>query len=294
MSEAAKDTTKSFTVTPQKADVKSLRIDRFVATVIFVGIPGSVILAAVISFLYDVFFGHFDDVGAADTVAIIAFCIAAPSVFIFLLWTFRSNVKAYNETQIEKVRNAARSAADSANKLIEETQAKWASLPGLIEEASENLAIAEQEFSESAYLPFWHRIRATTILLGRFTSTTAEIVGHQRDYEKTLNKYEHTFPSAIPLDGELPDISNTMVKLRTVERKGLTDRNFTNTLSHMNTQSVLIKGFGSLHTALDNIAGQLSASLADMTEELAESNIELRRSIESRIDDLEHSLVKRT
>lgn len=155
-------------------------------------------------------------------------------------------------------------------------------LPRLVRRAEEELNLAEKEFEERVYSPFWDHIAATAEYLAHYQLAVTQLTAIGKNYCGLLENRDHSFPGRISLPAGVTSPNNTLARIRTITRQGQKDFEFAQIWEHHKTRRVLVKGFSTLESALYELGDSLQISLAACASEISMSLVELLDEINSR------------
>ena len=144
--------------------------------------------------------------------------------------------------------------------LISQSVASAGELPNLIAAAEKSLDLAEDEFTERAFVPFWDAIESAAKKLANVEETIQELIENSQSYQENAPGLETPPPSfQIGLD-TLPDASHTVNRLRAVVRRAQKDAEFTTIYLMCRHNELLIAGFSTLGQVLSEISDRLDSS----------------------------------
>lgn len=140
-----------------------------------------------------------------------------------------------------------------------------AGLPTLRRSAESALNLAEREFDDGAFAPFWDAIEKAVKNLANFEVTTQRLIQNSRFYSGEAAKLEIPPPPfRIGVD-TLPDASRTADRMRTVVRRAQKDFHFASIYEQRKTNQLLIAGFSTLGQAIGEFADRLDSSLEQLS-----------------------------
>jgi hypothetical protein len=148
----------------------------------------------------------------------------------------------------------------------------FANLEPLRMNAAGWLVVAETEFENRAFGPFWDAIENTANWLGSLNDHVTRLGANAETYYSSLAVRHHNFP-LFPIDlAHVPGSYEEVERLRLLVRKGQTDFQFANIWEHRQTREVLIAGFRTLGSALQNLATSFESSIAGLRGSMASDN----------------------
>ena len=194
------------------------------------------------------------------------------------------------EAERQRVQNAiARAQALAAiAQLVSGAQLSAANLSLLMSEAGSALDLAEKEFSDGLYSPFWEAMESAAQSLHSFDKTLQAINSAQQRYAieaQPLKPDAVSFSLGITV---LPSPSFISHRMKDLYRKVRKDPHFAQIYEQRRTNSILIEGFRSLGDALtylgDRIESELQSvgsrvefRLADIDSALRDSSKQMER-----------------
>ena len=153
-------------------------------------------------------------------------------------------------------------------------------LTKILKKVERNLSRAENEYSASAYGPFWDQIEAVTEGLKKYNSWLERVEKNADTYRDVLSGWNHTFPSVIINRGDFPDPTSAIHHLGRLVRQGQTNRDFAIIWEHRRTQKAIIEGFRDLQQAIYGIGETVQDSFSyvesSIVRELSVGSVELR------------------
>lgn len=176
--------------------------------------------------------------------------------------------------QLEKHRAQSNAAFDDARQVAAAATCYLATAPHLVScyhswllTADNYLAMAEIEFSQRAFGPFWDRVEAAAGSLARAHDQVGALSRCAVDYYQTLQGHKHDFPPFTHVS--LADSAPVTARLARVVRCGQTDFEFANIFEHRQTREVLLAGFRTLGTALAGMSYALQGAISNLSDSLS-------------------------
>lgn len=178
------------------------------------------------------------------------------------------------------------------------------SLPKSLGNIEALLDQAEVNFSDSAFAPFWDSIENAATCLANFdecirniNSNLSVYIGHIKEYIK--REYED-IPPAFPLASQSVDKlgivgTATAERMKAIVRKAQRNFQFAMIYEQRKTNKILVHGFTNLAQALDQMTGQITASigsLASSVDVMTSTVNESFKAINSRMGDIHEDLLK--
>lgn len=156
-------------------------------------------------------------------------------------------------------------------------------LPAHISEAGGVINKAEKEFDEGAFAPFWDEIEQATKLLAEYQhgiERIREAIPKERSKNAVLLVTLPLF--SLPM-GKLPETQPTVARLQAIVRKAQKDFHFSSIFEQRKTNQILVAGFGSLVSAINNVGSRITTSIRQLSADLSISldNLSEQVSIES-------------
>jgi len=144
-------------------------------------------------------------------------------------------------------------------------------LPNCLRNANDWLGVAEKEFAEHAYAPYWDAIESAAVNLGDYDAKIKQIRQNQDSYNfriKALQKSKSSGISKIPPFAinlsRVPSPQKTADHFTKVARRGLTDRDFAVIYESRMTRKVLISGFQTLGEAVKNLSYEVNSAFSNL------------------------------
>lgn len=216
------------------------------------------------------------------TTVIVLGCIAFSIVFY---WQQKMNAEAAKaraselealrneqEAQAQKKREQQESYRGKLLELCETSTSAFEAIPKRLLNAEELLDLAEREFTDGAFSPFWDTIGKATGKLGNIRGSVKVIEDSAKKYTDTIHLYERSFP-AFPIDlasvSKLDVVIATEVRLRVIVRQAQRNFQFAMIYEQHKTNDILVEGFQNLGDALFRLSEELSHSIAGLTEHMS-------------------------
>lgn len=182
--------------------------------------------------------------------------------------------KAKREKEQEAKRNALRRAQraeqrslrDKAKQLVTSSQENLEHAPSLLEEVENQLDIAEFEFNDGAFAPFWDAIENTINLLSQFDASVVAVVRNYHTYENVVSNYQggkSITQFTVDVD-RFPDPNKSSKRMIEIVRRAQKDFQFATIYEQRKTNKLLASGFASLADAITGIGDRLDASIESL------------------------------
>lgn len=166
-------------------------------------------------------------------------------------------------------RAEARATAEQLRKRSDWFKAQGKFLWQSVEEAEKSLEMANREYADRAYGPFWDGIEKAAGHLDRcqqgFLTLSAEI----KIYGDSLLDREHTFPAWDDGIEKLPDPSHLLSVLQQLTRAGQTNFEFANIHEHRRGQKILVAGFQNLSEGIRHLETTMVRSFDDLKQTIS-------------------------
>jgi hypothetical protein len=158
-------------------------------------------------------------------------------------------------------------------------QKDWALLAGnlskLVGKADRGLDLAENEFNEGVFAPFWDAIQAVANDLATFNRDVQQLIDYREKHKQALTELGGSEPDfELTLD-LLPDATHTLQRMRAVVRKAQKEPNFAKIYEMRQHNKLLVEGFSSLGNALENLASTIEGSIRSLESTVFENISEL-------------------
>jgi type II secretory pathway pseudopilin PulG len=140
-------------------------------------------------------------------------------------------------------------------------------IPKKLSDAEEMIDVAEQDFQDGAFAPFWDTIEQATTKLAEVNDSVQEVEQHSRWYANSVTQYEINLP-AFPISREsvhrLLAANSTGQRLKSIVRQAQRDFNFATIYEQRKTNKILIAGFSNLGEALRDLGERLHESISNL------------------------------
>lgn len=262
---------------------------------------GLAIFLIVIAFVFDVLIPVYILPFLASIAPILA--IAAVAYGIFLYLRFEAKTRKDAEERRKQLEDQKRAEAE---RILEERRRLAARIEGVVEEAikesrksvehaekaEKHLQQSITDFDERALYPFWDQIAACASELSGIKACVARIDHLWQSYVELRPQYKGVVPD-FPVSREtiraLAAREGTVNRLKAITRNAHKDRDFAGIFAVHKTNQILVAGFSSLASALDDISFQIRSQTEHLVSALEEVTTEVRRSgelVASRISDV--------
>lgn len=159
--------------------------------------------------------------------------------------------------------------------LREVSHSKFYSLDQLVSSASGWLDIAEKEFKERAFAPFWDALEHAANFLGAYHQNIGDIKTTASQYEQRRSRLTVSVPVFDVPDSGMPDARPLASRLTSLGRAGQKDFQFATIYEQRKTNQLLYSGFGTLAAGLERMQYAITDALDDLSTTLG-----------TRLDDL--------
>jgi hypothetical protein len=145
------------------------------------------------------------------------------------------------------------------------------SLPDLIKEVNHHLDIAENEFFDGVFAPFWDQIENATNKLASY-HYKINILDHiANDYNDLASRpflVTENVPSFSLSNNRLPDAKPTTKRLAKLVRQAQKDFHFATIYEQRKTNQLLYEGFQSLGEAIYSMEYQITSSIQNLSNRI--------------------------
>jgi hypothetical protein len=142
-------------------------------------------------------------------------------------------------------------------------------LSDLLRKAQDSLDLAEREFAEGAFAPFWDAVERATECLAAFDHSVQKLSNNARNYYSTLRDRKHSFPSFSVHLSSLPDTSAAVSRIRGIVRNAQKDFHFATIYEQRKTNKLLTHGFLSLGDAIARLETMIESSFSDLASSIS-------------------------
>lgn len=138
-------------------------------------------------------------------------------------------------------------------------------LSQLAQRADRALDVAEREFAEGVFAPFWDAIESAVRDLATFTSHTEAIVSHARQHREEAPRLNGKPPQfQIGID-TLPDATHVAKRMQSIVRRAQKSFHFATIYEQRKTNQLLVAGFSNLAHAINDLGDRLDSSLEQLS-----------------------------
>lgn len=133
-------------------------------------------------------------------------------------------------------------------------------LPRHLETASSQLNVAEEEFAERAFAPFWAAVECASNALASYSASIDSVEKSARNYQEAKKDYHGRAPS-YEVATAYPDPSYILERMKGVVRRAQKDFQFSAIYEQRKTNSLLQHGFMQLASSLDSLGDRFEWSI---------------------------------
>jgi Mg2+ and Co2+ transporter CorA len=181
-----------------------------------------------------------------------------------------------------------------------ESVTAFENIPKDLMTAEELLTVAEDEFKDGVFSPFWDSIEKATCKLGAVDGNIKLIVDRSGHYKSLAESYLGK-PPPFPVDPmsahRLGTVKDTAGRLQRIVRNAQRNFQFATIYEQRKTNSILMAGFSSLGEAIYGVGerlqesiGALSDQISDLSSSVAEHNERLIEAIHVHSEKLVESI----
>lgn len=161
-------------------------------------------------------------------------------------------------------------------------------LTRLASSANNALDVAEQEFAEGVFAPFWDAVESAVKALANFSEEADAIVNHVRQYRTEAAMLVGTPPQFKVDIHTLPDASQVAKRMHSIVRRAQKSPHFAMIYEQRKTNQLLVAGFSNLAHAISGLGDRLERSLGYLTSEISDLASAQREATETLADELQH------
>ena len=152
--------------------------------------------------------------------------------------------------------------------LLSESQEIVFSLKGLISDADKHLNQAEVDFYERAFSPFWDEVEHATNKLASYHQAVKEIDSNAAYYARKSSQLPITIPTFEISRHSLIDAQPVATRLSLIVREAHKDYYFASIFEKKMTNQLLVAGFGTLASAINQMQHSIRSALDDLSANL--------------------------
>jgi hypothetical protein len=160
--------------------------------------------------------------------------------------------------------SAAMRLSEDLNKTYERSSNTFRCVPEVVRLAEKYIDLAESEFIDNAYSPFWQAIENCLAKLGTVNRTTELLITESAHVKSALENRDHNFPAFPITKSDLPDLRPLVCRMDALVRKAQRDPHFAMIYEQRRTTKVLGEGLMNLQTALSRLGHDMNRSLDNL------------------------------
>ncbi|MCX6913616.1 MAG: hypothetical protein NT167_11305 [Verrucomicrobia bacterium] len=153
--------------------------------------------------------------------------------------------------------------------LLNDSKAIAASLPEQIQSAETSLDVAEREFEEGTFAPFWDAVEEAANTLAGINAKINTVISNSSQYSTGTSQLDTPLPPFELGIRTLPDASHTAKRMRIIVRRAQKVFHFATIYEQRKTNRILVAGFSSLGQAINDLGDSLAASIERLGETVA-------------------------
>lgn len=207
----------------------------------------------------------------------------------------QANRRAAKKAAVAAAQAAQQRLASQLDRLMSESVASARELPNLITAAEKSLDLAEYEFAEGAFVPFWDAIEVAAKKLANVEATIQQLIQNSQSYQKDAPGLETPPPPFQIGLRTLPDASHTTSRMRVIVRGAQKDPDFTKIYLMCRHNELLVAGFSTLGQVLseigdrldssfDRLASSINVSISGLASEITWSQKQMTATLGAKID----------
>ncbi len=180
---------------------------------------------------------------------------------------YRKNRRAEEKQLIDNARAkthaeiARNQAISRISELVSEAQLSAARLPLILLGADSSLDLAQNEFSDGLYSPFWEAIEDAVRYIHLFEKTLQSITAAKQKYDIDARPYASEVPQFSIGVSIIPDPSATRSRMQAIYRQAQKDPHFAQIYEQRRTNAILIEGFRSLREAMESLGDRIESEI---------------------------------
>ncbi|MDY7095405.1 MAG: hypothetical protein SX243_20705, partial [Acidobacteriota bacterium] len=137
-----------------------------------------------------------------------------------------------------------------------------------ISKVDAELAIAQRDFADRAFVPFWSAAEKAAKALDLYMAGTLEMAKQARLYEECLTGREHNFPAWNSEIEWLPVPEGYVEQIRVLLRRADQDYEFSSIHQQRVIQKILLVGFEEVGKAILHLEGEMVKSIEGLRRAL--------------------------
>lgn len=186
--------------------------------------------------------------------------------------------KKQHDTEQERLTRTLSHMVLSAREAVE-------NLPSHISQAEAALDLAEEEFSDGAFAPFWDAVEKAVTSLASYDACVRTVADNSHRVTKDITKLDKPprieFPKAT-----FPEAAPTLTRMARIVRQAQKDFHFATIYEQRRTNGILVAGFANLGRAIDDMGTRIRGSIADLAETLDSAIASMSRVHADQLDEL--------
>ena len=168
--------------------------------------------------------------------------------------------------------------------LGEDSLSTFETIPKYLQATEEWLDVAESDFKDGAFAPFWDSIEKAAYILGEFDESVQKIKENSSKYPDFIRQYEDV-PPPFPISNKSIEKINigttTAERMKTIVRKAQRNFQFATIYEQRKTNQILIAGFQTLAQALDQMTYQIADSINNLAGSIGSMTSTMNESLKS-------------
>ena len=204
-----------------------------------------------------------------DALPILAFGVLLLAVGAGKATSYFLRLARKNREDQQRHREDQQHLALRLSNLLAGAKTSAASLPELIKSGETSLDVAEREFEEGTFAPFWDAVEHAANALAEVSARISGIISNSSQYSTGTTQLDTPIPPFELGIRTLPDPSHTAKRMRAIVRRAQKDFHFATIYEQRKTNLILVAGFSSLGQAINDLGDTLATSMDSLGEVVA-------------------------
>jgi hypothetical protein len=175
-----------------------------------------------------------------------------------------SSLAVYYSKTTSRAKKEALKATTEARARYHDIRTQVSTIDQSVRRAAQALAMADNEFKNHRFAPFWDAMEAAVTAIGECHGAQQTLATDIDQYVSVLEAKRHDFPSWDTAVTTIPDVAPLLTRFVQLKSAAEADYQFASMREFRETRQVMIAGFRTLGEALRNMETAVTASIGNL------------------------------
>jgi len=175
-----------------------------------------------------------------------------------------SSLAVYYSRTTSRLKTEALKATTEARARYHDIRTQVGTIDQSVRRAAQALALADNEFKNHRFAPFWDAMEAAVTAIGECHGAQQTLAADIDQYVGVLEAKRHDFPSWDTAVTTIPDVAPLLTRFVQLKSSAEADYQFASMREFRETRQVMIAGFRTLGEALRNMENAVTTSIGNL------------------------------